>query len=311
MQDAIVVTGASGFVGRALVRHLHGLGRPVVALARHAWEAPPGVRSVRIENYEDAATLGAACAGTAGVVHLAALAHRSGSSWEFAASVRAAEAVAAAAVAARVPRFVLVSSIGVNGNRTHGEPFTEASLPQPLEPYAFSKLRAEQAVLAATRGSGTAPVIVRPPLVYGPQAPGNFGRLVRMVQRGLVLPVASVRNARTLVGLDPLLGLLVLCLDHPAAAGDLFLAGDAQDLSTPQLVRCIADGLGRPARLAPIPPALLLAAATLMGQRRLGDSLCGSLQVDVRKARRLLGWHPAPATEEGVRRAAQGFLTDD
>jgi nucleoside-diphosphate-sugar epimerase len=309
MEPAIVVTGASGFVGQALVRHLHELGRPVVALARHAWDTPSAVRSVPIETYEDAAALAAACAGAAGVVHLAALAHRDASSSEFAASVRAAEAVAAAAVGARVPRFVFVSSIGVNGNLTRGEPFTEASRPCPVEPYAASKLRAEQAVVAATRGSGTAPVIVRPPLVYGPQAPGNFGRLVRMVQRGLVLPVASVRNARTLVGLDSLLDLLVLCLDHPAAAGELFLAGDAQDLSTPQLVRCIADGLGRPARLMSFPPALLLGVATLIGRRRLADSLCGSLQVDARKARRMLGWDPAPATEEGVRRAARGFLS--
>lgn len=304
----VVVTGASGFVGRALVRHLLLAGRAVVAVARHAGDPPTGVREVRVASYEDVHALDAACAGAASVVHLAALAHRTGDPAEFAASVRAAEAVAQAAVRARAPRLVLVSSIGVNGNRTSGRPFTEESAPQPTEPYAVSKLQAERAVAAAVAGTGTALVTVRPPLVYGPRAPGNFGRLVRLVQSGWPLPLASVHNARTFIGLDNLLDLLVLCTDHPAAAGELFVAGDGQDLSTPQLARCIAQGLGRPARLAPMPPVLLTLGATLAGRRRLAESLCASLQVDAGKACRLLGWRPALAAEDGVRRAARGFL---
>lgn len=303
----VVVTGASGFVGRALVGHLHGLGRTVTALARHAGAPPAGVREVRVEDYAHAA-VDAACAGADAVVHLAALAHRGGTPAEFAASVRAAEAVAHAAVRAGVPRLVLVSSIGVNGNRTEGCPFTEASPPHPVEPYAVSKLQAERAAAAAVAGTATALVVVRPPLVYGPQAPGNFGRLVHLIRKGVPLPLASVRNARTFLGLDNLLGLLVLCVDHPAAAGELFLAGDAQDLSTPQLARCIGEGLGRGARLAPLPPALLALGAALAGRRSLGASLCASLQVDAGKARRLLGWQPALPAAEGVRLAARGFL---
>lgn len=304
-RGTIVVTGASGFVGRALVQRLQALGRPVVAVSRRPLAPCAGVRVLTLASYEDAAALDAACAGAAGVAHLAALAHRSGSPQEFAASVQAARSMAAAAVRAQVPRFLLVSSIGVNGNHTGAAPFTEASPARPAEPYAISKLRAEEAVAAATVETATGLVIVRPPLVYGPQAPGNFGRLVELVRRGLPLPVARVRNARTFIGIDNLLDLLVLCLDHPAAAGELFLAGDAQDLSTPQLARCIGEGLGRPARLPGIAPPLLLAAATLLGRRRLAESLCASLQVDASKARRVLGWTPAIPAEEGVRRAAR------
>lgn len=307
-QGTIVVTGASGFVGRALVQRLRALERPVVAVSRRPVAQGAGARALILGSYEDEAGLDAACAGSAAVVHLAALAHRSGSPQEFAASVRAGQALAAAAVRARVPRFLLVSSIGVHGNRTESAPFTEASPAHPVEPYAVSKLRTEEAVAATTSASATGLVIVRPPLIYGPHAPGNFGRLVELVRRGLPLPVARVRNARTFIGIDNLLDLLVLCLDHPAAAGELFLAGDAQDLSTPQLARCIGEGLGRPARLPGIPPSLLLAAATLLGRRRLAESLCTSLQVDASKARRVLGWTPAIPAEEGVRRAARAWI---
>jgi nucleoside-diphosphate-sugar epimerase len=300
----VVVTGASGFIGQALVRHLHALRQPVVALARHAWAAPSGVRVIAVSAYDDAAALDAACHGAAVVVHLAALAHRRGSPEDFAASVRATETVAAASRRAGVRRLVLLSSIGVNGNRTDSRPFTEDAQPQPAEPYAVSKLQAEQALLATARGSTLETVIVRPPLVYGPDAPGNFGRLVRAVRRGWPLPFAAIANRRTFIALENLLELLTLCLAHPAAANQLLLAGDAEDLSTAQLVRCIAEGLGRPPRLFPVPASWLQAAAALAGRRRLAESLCESLQVDTSRARRLLGWRPGTSAQDGVRRAA-------
>lgn len=300
----VVVTGASGFIGRALVRGLHARGRTVTAVARHACDVPAGVRQVIVDSYEDRAALARAFDGAGCVLHLAALAHREGSRSEFDASVHAAQCVAAAARDAELRRLVLLSSIGVNGNRTGGRPFTEDDPPQPVEPYAHSKLRAEQAVVDACTASGLEYVIVRPPLVYGPGAPGNFGRLVRLVARGWPLPLGAIRNARSFIALDSLVELLALCSVHPAAANQLLLAADAQDLSTPELVRAIAAGLGVPARLLPAPPALLRLAAALLGRARLADSLCGSLQVDARKARELLGWHPAVAPAEGVARAA-------
>ncbi|GAB3658243.1 NAD-dependent epimerase/dehydratase family protein [Ramlibacter alkalitolerans] len=298
--DAVVVTGASGFIGRALVRHLHAAGRPVVAVSRHAWTPPAGVRAVAVAGYDDVATLAAAVPAGSVVVHLASIAHRGGEAAEFTASTRAAQDMLAAAAAAGARRFVFVSSIGVNGNVTHGKPFTEADPPEPAEPYARSKLRAEEIV----RAGPLEHVILRPPLVAGPDAPGNFGRLLRAVRSGLPLPFASIRNARTFIAIDNLVDLLALCLDHPAAANQLLLAGDAEDLSTPELVRCIAEGLGRPARLFPLPSGLLRALAAGAGKARLAESLCGSLQVDAGKAKRLLGWQPRLTAAEGVRRAA-------
>ncbi len=306
--NATVITGASGFIGGALVHRLHGLGRPVSAISRRAGQWPAGVRRITVSGYEDAAALDEPCAGAGTVVHLAAVAHRGATAAEFGASVAAAEAVARAAARAHASRFVLVSSIGVNGNRTEGVPINEESPKRPEEAYAISKLQAEEAVTAALRGSRTDLVIVRPPLVYGPHAPGNFRRLVRLVCRGLPLPFASIHNARTFIGLSNLLDLLVLCVEHPAAAGELFVAGDAQDLSTPDLARRIGEGVGCPARLVPMPPGALTLGASVLGQRRLADSLCASLQVDTSKARRLLGWHPAVAAADGVRQAARSFV---
>jgi len=305
----IAITGASGFIGRALARHLHARGCAVTAVARHAWDAPAGVRVIGLQDYEDTAALAAAFQGVSCVLHLAALAHREGSAAEFDASVRAARSVAETALRSGVRRLVFLSSIGVNGHRTDGRPFTEEDAPRPAEPYAHSKLQAEQAVIAACAGSTLDYVIVRPPLVYGPDAPGNFGRLVRLVRRGWPLPLGAIRNARSFIALENLVDLLAVCAHHPAAANQVLLAADAEDLSTPELVRCIAAGLGLPARLVPVPPGLLRAGAQLLGRERLADSLCGSLQVDAAKAGRLLGWQPRVRAAEGVRRAAAASRT--
>ena len=305
----VAVTGASGFIGRALVGHLQAQGHAVTAVARHAGPAPAGVRQVTLPDYEDAAALAGAFTGAGCVLQLAALAHRAGSPGEFAASVRATRAVVAAAGRAGVRRLVFLSSIGVNGHRTEGRPFTEQDPPRPVEAYARSKLQAEQAVIAGCQGAAMEYVIVRPPLVVGPDAPGNFGRLVRLVRRGWPLPLGAVRNARSFIALDNLVDLLALCVAHPAAANQLLLAADGEDLSTPELVRCIAAGLDRPARMLPVPAALLTLGASLLGRARLADSLCASLQVDASKARRVLQWQPRVAAAEGVRRAARASRT--
>ncbi|HET8744128.1 MAG TPA: NAD-dependent epimerase/dehydratase family protein [Ramlibacter sp.] len=301
----VVVTGASGFIGRALVRQLRGEGRVVRAVSRHPWDAPAGVRVISLQDYQDTAALAAAFEGAGCVLHLAALAHREGSAAEFDASVHAAQCVVKTARRCGVRRIVFLSSIGVNGHRTEVRPFTEDDVPGPVEPYAHSKLQAEQAVVAGCAGGHLDYVIVRPPLVYGPDAPGNFGRLVRLVRRGWPLPLGGIHNARSFLALDNLLDLLAVCTHHPAAANQVLLAADAEDLSTPELVRHIAAGLALPARLVPVPPGLLRAGARLTGRERLAESLCSSLQVDASKARRLLAWQPRVHAAEGVERAAQ------
>lgn len=295
----LVVTGASGFVGRALGTHAQSRGHAVRGLSRSDGSLPAG--------YEDVAALARACEGAQAVVHLAARAHRGGSDAEFDANVRATRAVAQAARQAGVPRLVLLSSIGVNGNVTHGRPFSEADAPAPVEPYARSKLRCEQELRAGLDHSGTDWVIVRAPLVYGTAAPGNFARLVRAVASGLPLPLGAIRNQRTLVGLENLCDALLLCALQPAAANQLLLVADDEDLSTPEIIRCIAQGLGRPARLWNLPPQLLRAGATLVGRGRMAESLCASLQVDASRARRLLGWSPALPSRQGIAQAARSW----
>lgn len=277
----VAVTGASGFVGKALVARLRETGHDVVALSRG-----DGV------DYEDLAVMTKRFEGADAVVHLAAIAHRGGADDAFAVNVRVARVAAQAARDAAVRRFVLVSSIGVNGNATQGKPFTEDDVPAPAEAYARSKWRAEQVVRETQQGSATSIVIVRPPLVDGPDAPGNMAKLRKAVARGWPLPLASINNKRSFIGIDNLVDFLLLCISRDEAAGEVFAVADSEVMSTPQLVRRIAQRLGKPARLFSFPPALLIALATTIGRERTARSLCESLEVDASKARRVLGWTP-------------------
>jgi nucleoside-diphosphate-sugar epimerase len=300
----IVVTGAGGFVGRALVALLRERGHEVITVARS------GVATVTVPDYADAGRLVAAMQGASSVIHLAARAHRGGVDADFEPSVVAARSAANAARASGAGRFVLVSSIGVNGNVTHGHAFTEADAPAPVEPYARSKLLAEQAVQRELSGSATSWTLVRPPLVYGPGAPGNFARLVRAVARGIPLPLAMVHNRRSFVGVRPLAEFLLLAATHPLAANELFLVADAERVCTPDIIRAIAQGLGKRARLWPVPPTLLMGAAALAGRKRAAESLCASLEVDASKAREVLGWRPEQSTLEGIANAVAHWGTE-
>jgi nucleoside-diphosphate-sugar epimerase len=208
------------------------------------------------------------------------------------------------AAAAGVKRFIFISSIGVNGN-SNIRPFTENDTPNPAECYARSKWEAEQGLWEIHRDSGMEVVIIRPPLVYGRGAPGNFGSLIRWVEKGVPLPLGAVKNQRSLVSLDNLVDLIIACLDHPAAANEVFLAGDGEDLSTTELLRGVGKAMGKPARLIPVPESMLMAGATLLGKKAIAQRLLGSLQVDISKARELLGWEPPISVEEGLRRCFQ------
>lgn len=181
-------------------------------------------------------------------------------------------------------------------------------MPHPVEPYAVSKLEAEQGLMELSRETGMEVVIIRPPLVYGPSAPGNFGKLANAVRRGIPLPLGAVtQNRRTLVGLDNLVDLIVTCAYHPAAANQAFLAGDDEDLSTADLLRRMAKAFGVSLRLLPVPVPVLKAMARAAGKRGMVERLCGSLQVDITKAREVLGWKPPLTVDEGLARVASGF----
>lgn len=302
MSSRILVTGASGFIGRAFLTMLAQRQHPAIAVSRRTFTAPVGVTILPGGRPTPEAMDGCEC-----MLHLAARAHRGGALADFSQDIALAADWARASARAGVRRFVLVSSIGVLGTRTRGQPWTEQSACEPREPYAIAKLAAEESVRRELDISTTEWTIVRPPLVYGANAPGNFERLVHAVARGWPLPLASVHNQRSLVGVRNLCDFLLACCTHPAAAKETFVIADGDDLATPDIVRCIADGLRMPARLWSLPVPLLEAAATLAGKKRLAESLCASLQVDASKARRLLGWKPLVDSHEGIAQAAAGW----
>ena len=207
------------------------------------------------------------------------------------------------AVDAGVKRFIFISSIKVNGEQTPlGQPFTPDDTPAPEDAYGISKWEAEQGLQNLASETGIEIVIIRPPLVYGPGVKGNFASIMKLVAKGLPLPLGAINNQRSLVALDNLVDLIITCIDHPAAANQVFLAGDGQDLSTTELLHGVAKAMDKPSRLIPIPASLLMLGATLLGQKTVAQRLLGSLQVDISKARHILGWEPPITVEEGLRR---------
>lgn len=217
--------------------------------------------------------------------------------------------LASQAATAGVRRFVFVSSIKVNGESTEtGHPFTAADTPVPQDPYGISKMEAEQGLREIAKQTGMEVVIVRPPLVYGPGVKANFASLMRAVQRGVPLPLASVtHNRRSFVALDNLIDLLITCIDHPAAANQTFLVSDGEDLSTTDLLRRLGHAMDKPARLFPFPPSLLQLGANLLGKGDMAQRLLGNLQVDISHTCNTLNWTPPISVDDGLRRAAAGL----
>ena len=213
------------------------------------------------------------------------------------------------AAAMGVRRFIFLSSIGVNGvSTTPGSSFSEVDQPNPHNAYALSKWEAEQGLLRMAAETGMEVVVIRPPLVYGPQAPGNFGLLMRWLRRGVPLPLGAIHNQRSLVALDNLVDLIVTCITHPAAANQTFLVSDGEDVSTTELLRRMGKAMNRSVRLTPIPTGFLEQAAALLGKRDMAQRLCGSLQVDIHKTRQLLNWNPPLTLDQGLKKAAEGFV---
>ncbi|RRV17560.1 UDP-glucose 4-epimerase family protein [Pseudomonas saudiphocaensis] len=303
----LILTGASGFVGSRLFSELkQNSGFQVVGLCRRL---PQGEGSSVLYAVGDLqqADLSASLPSVDVLIHAAARAHIikdevADPLAEYRrVNVEGTFNVARQAAAAGVKRFVFISSIGVNGN-TNIRPFRVDDQPNPAEPYAQSKWEAEQGLMQLAAETDMEVVIIRPPLVYGPDAPGNFGSLVRWVEKGVPLPLGAIHNKRSLVGIDNLVDLIIRCIDHPAAANQVFLAGDGEDLSTTELLRGVGKAMGKPARLVPVPAGLLQFGATLLGRKAMVQRLLGSLQVDISKTCELLDWKPPYTVEEGLRR---------
>ncbi|RFO95936.1 nucleoside-diphosphate sugar epimerase [Rhodoferax lacus] len=314
MTSRILITGASGFVGRELVAHLasqYGV-RLRLALRGHATliKLNTPYETVTTGDIDGRTQWDLALDGVDVVVHLAARVHvlREHSPNPAQAfrdtNLHGTVQLARAASQRGVKRFVFISSVGVNGFKTEAhKPFTEWHKPQPHNPYAQSKWEAEQALRKVALESGMEFVIIRPPLVYGPNAPGNFSHLVRGVLARIPLPLAAVRNLRSMVGLDNLVNFIGVCCMHPHAANQTFLVSDGQDLSTVDLVNGIAKGLHSKVWFVPIPLWILAVGAALFGQGATLQRLTGNLQVDISKARDMLGWTPPISVDEGLRRA--------
>lgn len=287
-------------------------GKDPLGLVRSA--APSAPRDMRACGDLDQVTdWGRYLAAVDAVVHCAARAHvlRTEAVEPLAAfrhsNVEVTLKLAREAARAGVRRFVFVSSIGVLG-RSQERCFSVLDAANPEDAYAISKWEAEQALRMVARETGLEVVVVRPPLVYGPGAPGNFGRLLEWVANGVPLPLGAVNNQRSLVGLDNLVDLLITCLEHPAAANRLFLAGDGEDLSTSDLLRRLAAAFERHVRLVPVPPKILRVGARLVGKNDIARRLLDSLQVDITHTRETLGWTPPIGVDEGLRRAVEPLL---
>lgn len=314
----VLVTGGTGFVGGEVLRRLSREGgRTVVAAVRSTNVAPlAGISTVSVAGLGPATDWSSALDGMDAVVHCAARAHvmNETSADPLAVyrqvNVEGTLTLARQAAAAGVRRFVFLSSIKVNGEATlDGRPFREDDPPAPRDPYAVSKWEAEQGLQTLAQETGMEVVILRLPLVYGLGVKGNFAAMMRWVDRGLPIPLGAVRhNRRSLVALDNLVDLIAICLDHPAAADQVFLVGDGEDLSTAELLQRLATAMGKPARLVLVPVWMLQSAAALLRKQAVAQRLLGSLQVDISKARRLLGWTPPVSVDEGLRRAVQPLV---
>jgi nucleoside-diphosphate-sugar epimerase len=314
----ILVTGATGFVGGALARRLaadHAFGGVVAAVRRKAMALPEVVRQVQVGDLLHISDWSMALKSVNAVVHCAARVHAMNDDTTNAlqayreVNARGTLELARQAAMAGIRRFVFVSSIKVNGEFTEaGQPFTADDLPAPKDPYAVSKHEAEQLLRLIAAETGMEIVIIRPPLVYGPGVKANFESMIRLLARGVPLPLsATTQNRRSLVALDNLVDLIVTCLKHPAAANQTFLVSDGEDLSTAELLKRMGAAVGHPARLFYIPPALLKLGAMVVNKPGIYDRLCGSLQLDITRTRQLLDWTPHVSIDEGLRRAAEGF----
>lgn len=310
----ILVTGASGFVGEALVfrllvdkkfspiaaargaTRLYGL-CPVVPFDLTHAKVLPALDDVQV------------------VVHAAARVHVMNETAvdalaEFRkVNVEGTLKLARCAAESGVKRFIFISSIKVNGESTLlGKPFKADDHPNPQDPYGVSKYEAEEALKRLGRDTGMEVVIIRPPLVYGPGVKANFLSMLSWLNKGVSLPLGSIRNQRSLVAIENLVSLIVTCIDHPSAANQTFLASDGEDLSTTQLLRRLSKALGKPARLLPLPEWLLKLVASAVGKQAVAQRICGSLQVDIRKNRELLGWTPPINMDKAMRQTAGHYL---
>ncbi|MEW6267176.1 MAG: SDR family oxidoreductase [Thermodesulfobacteriota bacterium] len=315
--ETLIITGANGFIGRAVCAEAAALGyrvRTVVRTAGRAEGLPSGVETFPLGDIGPQTDWRDALAGGRAVIHLAARVHQVHDpapdplAAHRAVNLDGTIRLAQAAAAQGLKRLVFLSSVKVNGEG-RDRPYTEADRPAPADPYGLSKWEAEQALSRLASENGLEVAILRPPLVYGPGVKANFLRLLEMVKSGLPLPLASVNNRRGLLFLGNLVSAILACLNHPEAAGRTYLVSDGEDVSSPELIRRLARVMKRPARLLPCPPLVLRWAGRIMSRTDEVERLLGSLAVDDSLIRRELGWNPPYTLDQGLQETVEWFLS--
>lgn len=309
----VLITGAGGFVGQSLCAAMRERGTEFVPVLRTPLPSQP---QAHIVAEIGPATDWLGClTDVQVVVHLAARVHKlADGSGDYLSQYRrmnvdASLNLARQCVQAGVTRFIYLSSVKVNGEFTSQRPFFADDAPAPRDAYGISKCEAEQGLRRLAQEPGLELVVIRPPLVYGPGVKANFLALMRMVARGLPLPLASVRhNRRSLVFVGNLVDLILHCMEADTAAGQTFMASDAHDVSTAELIGALAKAMGRRHVLFPVPPALLRVVARLLGKQGAAERLLSSLQVDIQSTEKILGWRPPYSFEVGIARTVQHFL---
>lgn len=305
----LLLTGVTGFLGSRLMQVLLTIPELSITATARRQAALNADLVVEVQDLSATTDWSVALVGQDCVIHTAARVHIMKDSMadpltEYRrVNVDGTLNLARQAVSSGVKRFIFVSSIKVNGEHSPlGKPFTEDSYPSPEGPYAISKFEAEKGLKQLSQETGLEVVIIRPPLVYGPGVKGNFGNMIKLVQKGVPFPLGAIHNKRSLVAIDNLVDLIITCIDHTAAGNQIFLAGDGQDLSITDLLRGIAKAMDKRSILLPIPSSLLMLGARLFGREPEAHRLLGSLQVDISKARTLLGWEPPISLDEGLSR---------
>lgn len=309
----LLVTGAAGFVGRAVAARLLTRGHTVVAAIRTAAQAPPGTTPLTVGDIADFDGWAAALNGVEGVAHLAARVHVMGPQDDAAyarVNVVPTRRLALAAAQAGVGRMVFVSSVKVMGEASSGRPLTESDPPAPADAYGRSKLAAEHALAEIASGTGLCAVSLRPPLVHGPGVRANMLALMRWIDRGVPLPFAGIENRRSLIAVDSLADAVAAALEHAAPASGSYLVCDRPALSTEELIRALAAGIGRAPRLMRVPRVALAAAQALPAVGPRLARLTGDLQIDDARFRAAFGWTQREDTDAALRRTGAWFAEE-
>ena len=305
----ITITGATGFVGKELSKKYRNH-RCVVRKSKYAGSACED--NFLIDSIDSHADWSGCFDDIEVIVHLAGIAHGKHMSNKdyIRVNIQGTLHLANEAAQAGVKRFIFLSSIGVNGI-SNTSPFSIDDSPAPVEDYAVSKFEAEVGLRKIAAETGMEIVIIRPPLVYGPNAPGNFGKLAKLASKNLPLPFGAIYNKRSLVSLDNLVDLIITCIDHPNAANQTFLVSDDHDVSTTELLNAMTLASGKQPRLIPVPVSVLRLAGRLTGKLGVIDRLCGNLQVDISHTKDVLGWKPPVSFQDGIQKCFQKEQKND